>query len=103
MAAFIEELSETGEVADLVSLREEVPAGLAEVLDIQGLGPKTVRQLWQDLGVTDRQSLAKVIDGDEILSLPRMGQKTIDNIKRSLTFASKSNQRFATGRGGEDR
>ncbi len=97
VAAFIEELAETGEVTDLVSLREEVPAGLAEVLDIQGLGPKTVRQLWQDLGVTDRQSLAKVIDGDEILSLPRMGQKTIDNIKRSLTFASKSNQRLPLG------
>ena len=79
---------------DLSTLEEK---GLAGVLDIQGLGPKTVRLMWQDLGITDRASLKKAIDDGSILSLPRMGEKTVENIKTALTFASKSNERLALG------
>lgn len=97
VAAIVCELSETDEIEELSALREEVPDGLIDVLDIQGLGPKTVRQLWNDLGVTDRASLKKVIDDGSILELPRMGQKTVDNIKTALTFASKSSERLPLG------
>lgn len=97
VVAIVRELSETNEIEELSALRDEVPDGLIDVLDIQGLGPKTVRQLWNDLGVTDRASLKKVIDDGSILELPRMGQKTVDNIKTALTFASKSNERLPLG------
>lgn len=97
IASFIRELADTDAVAELESLRAEVPAGLADVLDIQGLGPKTVRLMWQDLGITDRSSLKKAIDDGSLLTLPRMGEKTVENIKAALTFASKSNERLALG------
>ena len=97
IASFIRELADTDAVAELESLRAEVPSGLADVLDIQGLGPKTVRLMWQDLGITDRSSLKKAIDDGSLLTLPRMGEKTVENIKAALTFASKSNERLALG------
>lgn len=93
----VRDLSESGSISELESLRKEVPAGLAEVLGIQGLGPKTVRQLWKDLGVTDRASLMRVIEDGSILDLPRMGEKTVQNIKMALTFASKSTERLPLG------
>lgn len=97
IAAVIRELADSGDIAELTALRKQVPAGLADVLDIQGLGPKTVRALWQDLGVTDRTGLKRVIDDGSILTLPRMGDKTVENIKQALTFASKSHDRLALG------
>ncbi len=97
IASVIRELAGSGKVAELEELRKEVPAGLADVLDIQGLGPKTVRLMWQDLGITDREGLKKAIDDGSILTLPRMGEKTVENIKQALTFASKSNDRLALG------
>lgn len=93
----IRELADTGTIAELDTLAAEVPAGLLDLMEIQGLGPKTVRLLWQERGITDRAGLLGAIDDGSILTLPRMGQKTVDNIKRALTFASKSSQRLPLG------
>ena len=91
------EFFETGSISELDALSAKVPSGLAAVLDIQGLGPKTVRLLWQDLKVESVDDLKRVIDDGSILDLPRMGQKTVDNISKALTFASKSTQRTPLG------
>ena len=56
-AAKIHELRDTGAMAELEELRARVPAGLKEVLAIQGIGPKTARSLWQDAGVVDLATL----------------------------------------------
>ena len=47
----ISELVTTGRMAYLERLRSEVPASLVELLQIPGLGPKTVRQLHEELGI----------------------------------------------------
>lgn len=97
VAEKVHELRDTGTVAELDELLDSIPSGLLDVMEIQGLGPKTVRQLWQDLGVTDREGLKRVIDDGSILTLPRMGQKTVDNITKALAFASKSSARLPLG------
>jgi DNA polymerase (family 10) len=97
VAEKVAELRDDGRIAELQELLDEVPPGLLDVMDIQGLGPKTVRQLWQELDVTSRDDLTRVIDDGSILDLPRMGQKTVDNIKKALTFASKSSARLPIG------
>ncbi|GAH87486.1 unnamed protein product, partial [marine sediment metagenome] len=45
-AAKIEEILRTGRLMQHQELREQVPPGLMALLDIQGLGPKTVARLW---------------------------------------------------------
>jgi DNA polymerase (family 10) len=52
LAAWIRELYGTGELEMLNDLRQEVPAGLVEVMHIPGLGPKRARQLWDGLEIT---------------------------------------------------
>src|SRR5438445_2674714 len=53
----IGELVTTGRMRFLDKLREEVPASLVELLEIPGLGPKTVRQLHEELGVATMDDL----------------------------------------------
>ncbi|MDQ3668752.1 MAG: helix-hairpin-helix domain-containing protein, partial [Actinomycetota bacterium] len=53
----IVELTETGDLQALAKLRARVPTGLVDVMHVQGLGPKTARRLWEELGVTSVDEL----------------------------------------------
>lgn len=83
-ARHIVELVTLGKIPDLVALRREVPEGLPVLLTLQGLGPKTVRLLWESIGVTSVESLKAAIDAGKLDSIPRMGAKTIANIRQAV-------------------
>ena len=96
-AARIREWLKNGTIKDLEKLRSEVPPGLPAVLQVPGLGPKTVRAMWQDAGVVDLASLKEKIGDGSLLGLPRMGEKTIAKIRESLDFMEKSGGRVRLG------
>ena len=54
---------DTGSVKEHQAMLGEVPHGLLDLLKISGLGPKTVRVLWDQGGVTDMASLIEKLDG----------------------------------------
>ncbi|MHC4220029.1 MAG: helix-hairpin-helix domain-containing protein, partial [Planctomycetota bacterium] len=74
------EYLDTGRVGEHDDLLEQIPRGLLEVLGVPGLGPKTVKVLWEKAGVTDLHTLQMKLDSGEIERLPRMGAKTVANI-----------------------
>jgi len=96
-ASKISEFIETGIISDYDKLIEQIPSGLLDILKVQGLGPKTVQKLWKEADVVDLDSLSEAIDDGRLLKLPRMGQKTIDNIKDSLEFIQSSRGRTNIG------
>ncbi|MCC6677711.1 MAG: PHP domain-containing protein [Phycisphaerales bacterium] len=87
----------TGKIEEHDRLCKDCPPGLMELLRIPGLGPKTVRSLWQDGGVVNRASLQKIIDDGSILKLPRMGAKSVEKIKASLAFTATEQVRLWLG------
>lgn len=92
------EYLETGRVSEHDELMTEIPAGLLEVMNVPGLGPKTVKLLWERAGVTDMPSLKAALERGELEDLPRMGKKTIQNIHDSLAFAEKAGERARIGK-----
>ncbi|MGE3109511.1 MAG: PHP domain-containing protein [Phycisphaerales bacterium] len=88
----------TGAIKELDELTAKVPPGLLPLLDVPGLGPKTVRLFWQDAGVTDLPSLKKIIDDGSILNLPRMGEKAVQKLKDSLALMVEGEKRLPLGR-----
>ncbi|MFM2164220.1 MAG: polymerase/3-5 exonuclease PolX, partial [Planctomycetota bacterium] len=96
-AAKVHEFGEKRTMSELEELRAQVPAGLKEVLAIQGIGPKTARALWTELGVVDLASLKAAIDSGKVASLPRMGAKTIQNMKEAIAFAETARGRIRIG------
>ena len=52
IATKVGELRETGTMAALEKLRGRVPESLVEIVRLPGLGAKTARRLWQELGIT---------------------------------------------------
>ena len=52
-AAKIVELETLGKVAELEALQSKVPSGLPALLTLQGVGPKSVKLLWDSAKVTN--------------------------------------------------
>ena len=97
-ATRILEYLETGHVQEHQELLEQVPATVFDLLQIPGLGPKAVKTLWQELGVENTDDLRQAIDDGKVEALPRMGKKTVENMRRNLDFRSKQQDRVPIGR-----
>ncbi len=96
-AAKIAEFAETGSIAEHDELAKQVPPGVLEMLNIPGLGPKTVKLLWDEKGIESIHALKDAIADGSILDLPRMGAKTVENIKESIAFIESSGKRLHIG------
>lgn len=87
----------TGRVHEHDELAAKVPAGLLTLLNIPGLGPKTIRALWQTLNVTDLAALKRVIADGSILTVPRMGEKAVEKLKSSIALVEQGQDRLWLG------
>lgn len=77
---------ETGTMPVLESLKERVPKGLIEWLNISGLGPKGISKIHQALGITEISELKEVCKNGAVAKLPGMGQKTAEKILKSISY-----------------
>ncbi len=97
MADRIGEFIKTGKLSEAMELAEEVPPGVVKMLDIPGLGPKTVSMLWREVGITSIEKLTKALDTGELEDLKGFGKKKIENIKKNLAFAEQAGKRARIG------
>jgi len=92
----IVEVVETGDMNALAKLRDKLPSGLVEVMHVPGLGPKTARKLWSELGVESLDDLRAAAEQERLRALPGLGAKTEEKILKSLAAPAKASA--ATGR-----
>jgi DNA polymerase (family X) len=92
----IVEVTETGDMKALAKLRDKLPAGLVEVMHVPGLGPKTARKLWSELGVESLDDLRVAAEQERLRALPGLGAKTEEKVLKSLAAPPKASA--ATGR-----
>ena len=81
----IVEYTETGDLSALAKLRDRLPAGLVEVMHVPGLGPKTARKLWTELGVTSADDLRAAAEQGRLSELPGLGKKTEEKVLAALS------------------
>ena len=88
----VTELVSTGEAGILEQLREDVPAGLVEMLGIPGLGVAKIRQIQQQLGIESLPDLEAAARDGRLAALPRFGKRTADKIVEGIAFLRQSSQ-----------
>ncbi len=98
MAKRVAEWLTTGELEEHEELMSQIPAGLLELLEVGGLGPKTIGLLWKDAGVESLGDLKLKLEGDQLAALPGLGKKKLDNLRKSIAFAESSGGRVVLGR-----
>lgn len=97
IAEKIDELLETGELTFLNKLTDEVPLSLADLLQVQGLGPKKVAVFWKELGITTLEELESAARAGELSSLPGMGAKSEAKIIAGIEALARRSGRMPLG------
>jgi len=97
IAERIEEYLKTGNVQDYEAYRKKYPIDLDELSSVEGLGPKSIRELYEKLRVQNLKDLEQAAKGGKIRRLSRFGEKSEQNILQGIEFVKRSKGRWLLG------
>jgi DNA polymerase (family 10) len=92
ISAQIVEIVETGKSAYFEELTKEVPATVLDLRRVSGIGLKTSQMLYRDFGVKSLEDLNALAEGGGLKSVPGLGAKSIERVRRSLERLRKEGQ-----------
>lgn len=92
--AVIREILARGSFERRDKLLEKYPPTALEFLRIQGLGPKTIRLIWDHFRVSTLEELERLCKDNKLQELPRMGAKHEEKILRGIQQYRQSAGRF---------
>ncbi len=78
------ELATTGQLAYYDKMRAQVPGGLLEILKIPGVGPRTVKQLHDELGIDSVDALRAAAEGGTLRGLKGLSARSEENILSAM-------------------
>lgn len=80
----VQEYVATGHVAAYDRLAEELPPNVLDLLEVPGMGPKTVKAAVDELGISSVEELEQAALDGRLAQLPRMGKRSAENILRHI-------------------
>jgi DNA polymerase (family 10) len=80
------EMLETGELKTLNEYLGKTPAGIVEMLNIKGIGPKKINTIWKELEIESVGELLYACNENRLLLYKGFGEKTQNNIRDSVEF-----------------
>jgi DNA polymerase (family X) len=83
----IRTLVDTGEIPQATKLREKFPGELIRFVEIPGLGPKTARKIYDELGLTMLDELRSAAETGTLKAVQGLGPKAEQNIIKALDAA----------------
>lgn len=93
IAEDIKAYADTGTMPVLEDLKERVPDGLIEWLNISGLGPKNIAKIHKALGITEIHELKEACQSGAVADLPGLGKKSAERILKSIEYLEEFGER----------
>jgi DNA polymerase (family 10) len=93
----LHELASTGVLGFHKDLRAKFPPGLFELFDLQGLGPKKIKALYETLQVGSIADLKAACEAGTVAALPGFGAKTQTKILEAIALKSTFEDKFLLG------
>jgi DNA polymerase (family 10) len=84
----------TGQLPYYTSLKASVPAGLVEMLDLQGLGPKKLKKLHDELGIDTLEKLEAGCRDGKVADLEGFGEKSQSKILEAIAYRRQFASRY---------
>lgn len=97
IAATIEEILDTGESKVLDELRESLPPGVQQLMEIEGIGPKNAMRLIEELKIGSIDDLEKAAKEGRVRELKGFGEKKEQNILQGIGDYRNKQTRFLLG------
>src|SRR5690625_4556418 len=82
--AIIREYIEQGTSELLTELKNAVPEGLLQLLNLPGLGGKRISRLYKELNITSIETLKEACERGDVEKLSGFGKKTVENILSAI-------------------
>ena len=97
IAEKIGEYLDDGKSKYLESLKKGLPPGLGEMLEVEGVGPKKVKLFYEKLKIKNINELEKAAKAGRLRNIPTLGEKTEQNILKSIESFRKRGGRMLLG------
>ncbi len=98
LANKIQEYLQTGKMEFHEQLKQEIPVGLAKMVEIPSVGPKTAKLIYDQFRIQTIEDLEALCQTDKLLSVPGFKKKTIDNILRGIEIHRRRKGNYLLGR-----
>lgn len=97
LAEKIAEYLQSGRMSYYEELKAKYPIDLPSLMGIEGVGPKMIRTLYEELGVKTLDDLEQAARQGRIRRLPRFGEKMEQKILKGIEFRRRHGARFLLG------
>ncbi len=94
VGAHIVEFLETGKITRLEEVAADFPRSLADLVRLEGLGPKKVRKLFEELSVRTIDDLERALDAGDVETLEGFGKKSAEKLRLAIESHRKHTGRF---------
>ena len=93
----VQEYLQTGTIQAVEELRQQIPAGVRQMMSIPGLGPKKAMALHEELGIGSVEELMDAVQDERLAGLKGFSKKTEENILRGIRQLQESGERVQIG------
>jgi DNA polymerase (family 10) len=97
LSEMIEEYIDTGHIRRCEREMRDVPEEVIEMMDIPGIGPKTLALIHQKFRIKNIDDLRRLIEKGSLVKLRGFGEKKIENLRRGIELYQSSKQRRLLG------
>jgi len=97
IAEKVKELVLTGDLPYFRELQAQFPEGLFALFELQGVGAKKIKTLYEKLGVVSIETLEKACHDGRVAALAGFGEKTAANICKAIEDRRKHTGEFRLG------
>ena len=97
IAKKVEEILITGHLHYLDELKQQLPAGLLQMVEVPEIGPKTALHLYKELKITDVQELKTAAEHHRIRSLKGFGERSEERILHGISLLERRSGRMLLG------
>jgi len=94
LAGKIAAICASGRFDALEKIKKKLPAGVADLTEIPGLGPKRVKAIFKTLKIKSLEELGEAARAGRLRALPRFGEKLEKSIQEALQHRAEREQRW---------
>jgi len=98
LAGKIVEYLRTGRIKDVEAAKRGIPGGVADLMNVPGIGPKTAKLLYEHEGITTLDRLEKLARAGKLRGLHGIQAKTEANILKGIALVRGGQARMPLGR-----
>jgi DNA polymerase (family 10) len=92
LASKIREILATGTFAEYEKMREKIPEGVLQLMQVPSIGPRKAKLFFDTLHIASVEDLKRAARNGRILKLPGIRQKTVDNILKGIELLDKGKE-----------